>query len=65
LDAFINVLKESHVTFINNNFSSLQEVLLNLSKNKLSDLWEKQFNEIKKYDLLKNMEKFIYIYSKL
>ena len=65
LDAFINVLKESHVTFINNNFSSLQEVLLNLSKNKLSDLWEMQFNEIKKYDLLKNMEKFIYIYSKL
>tara|TARA_B100001113_G_scaffold326774_1_gene299914 strand:- start:2128 stop:3117 length:990 start_codon:yes stop_codon:yes gene_type:complete len=65
LDAFINVLKDSHVTFINNNFSSLQEVLLNLSKNKLSDLWEKQFNEIKKYDLLKNMEKFIYIYSKL
>ena len=65
LDAFINVLKESHVTFINNNFSSLQEVLLNLSNNNLSDLWEKQFNEIKKYDLLKNMEKFIYIYSKL
>ena len=65
LDAFINVLEDSHVTFINNNFSSLQEVLLNLSKNKLSDLWEKQFNEIKKYDLLKNMEKFIYIYSKL
>tara|TARA_Y100000768_G_scaffold71742_1_gene50635 strand:+ start:1350 stop:2339 length:990 start_codon:yes stop_codon:yes gene_type:complete len=65
LDAFINVLKDSHVTFINNNFSSLQEVLSNLSKNKLSDLWEKQFNEIKKYDLLKNMEKFIYIYSKL
>jgi len=65
LDAFINVLKDSHVTFINNNFSSLQEVLLNLSKNKLSYLWEKQFNEIKKYDLLKNMEKFIYIYSKL
>ena len=65
LDAFINVLKDSHVTFINNNFSSLQEVLLNLSKNKLSDLWEKQFNDIKKYDLLKNMEKFIYIYSKL
>ena len=65
LDAFINVLKDSHVTFINNNFSSLQEVLLNLSKNKLNDLWEKQFNEIKKYDLLKNMEKFIYIYSKL
>ena len=65
LDAFINVLKDSHVTFINNNFSSLQEVLSNLNKNKLSDLWEKQFNEIKKYDLLKNMEKFIYIYSKL
>tara|TARA_B100000575_G_scaffold75466_1_gene58922 strand:+ start:2017 stop:3006 length:990 start_codon:yes stop_codon:yes gene_type:complete len=65
LDAFINVLKDSHVTFINNNFSSLQEVLLNLRENKLSDLWEKQFNEIKKYDLLKNMEKFIYIYSKL
>ena len=65
LDAFINVLKDSHVTFINNNFSSLQEVLSNLSKNKLSYLWEKQFNEIKKYDLLKNMEKFIYIYSKL
>ncbi len=65
LDAFINVLKDSHVTFLNNNFSSLQEVLSNLSKNKLSYLWEKQFNEIKKYDLLKNMEKFIYIYSKL
>ena len=65
LDAFINVLRDTHIIFKNKKFDSLYKVLLDLNGSNLNELWEKQFTEIKKYDLYKNMDKFIYIYSKL
>ena len=65
LDAFVNVLRDSHLIFKNKKFDSLYKVLLDLNGSNLNELWEKQFTEIKKYDLYKNMDKFIYIYSKL
>ena len=65
LDAFVTVLRDSHIIFKNNNFESLYKVLLDLKGSNLNELWKKQFTEIKKYDLYINMDKFIYIYSKL
>ena len=65
LNAFKNVLVESHIVFKNKEFDSLIEVLSNLTHSKLAELWKNQYEEIKKYDLDKNMKEFISIYTNL
>ena len=65
LNAFKNVLVESHIIFKNQDFDSLIEVLSNLPHSKLAELWKNQYEEIKKYDLDKNMKEFISIYINL
>tara|TARA_B100001057_G_scaffold428821_1_gene454549 strand:- start:909 stop:1895 length:987 start_codon:yes stop_codon:yes gene_type:complete len=65
LNAFKNVLVDSHIIFKNNNLDSLIQVLYDLEKSKLADLWKNQYEEIKKYDLDKNMKEFISIYTKV
>ena len=49
----------------NKDFDSLIEVLSNLTHSKLAELWKNQYEEIKKYDLDKNMKEFISIYTNL
>tara|TARA_B100001287_G_scaffold187049_1_gene157860 strand:+ start:4868 stop:5857 length:990 start_codon:yes stop_codon:yes gene_type:complete len=65
LVAFKDVLEDSFIVFKNNNFNSLVSVLSDLTTKDLKILWEKQYEDIKKYDLSKNMSEFISIYSKL
>ena len=51
--------------FKNKEFDSLIEVLSNLTHSNLAELWKIQYEEIKKYDLDKNMKEFISIYTNL
>ena len=65
LSSFINVLPNSHIVYKNNNFDSLCNVLTNLDSEDLNLLWNKQYEDIRKYDLEENMKKFILLYSNL
>ena len=65
LSSFINVLPQSHIVYKNNNFDSLCNVLIKLDTEDLNFLWNKQYKDIRKYDLEENMKKFILLYSNL
>ena len=65
LSSFINVLPKSHIVYKNNNFESLCNVLIKLDTEDLNFLWNKQYKDIRKYDLEENMKKFILLYSNL
>ncbi len=65
LNSFINVLPNSYIVYKNNDFESLCNVLTKLDSKDLNSLWNKQFEDIRKYDLEKNMKKFILLYSNL
>ena len=65
LSSFINVLPKSHIVYKNNNFDSLCNVLLKLDSEDLNFLWNKQYKDIREYDLKENMKKFILLYSNL
>ncbi len=65
LSSFINVLPNSHIVYKNNNFDSLCNVLIKLDTEDLNFLWNKQYKDIRKYDLEENMKKFILLYSNL
>jgi glycosyltransferase involved in cell wall biosynthesis len=65
LPAFKNVLINSHVVFENKSYRSLISLLSSISGSNIEKLWDNQFSDLNNYDLDKNMEKFIYIYSKL
>ena len=65
LSSFINVLPNSHIVYKNNNFDSLCNVLTKLDSEDLNFLWNKQYKDIRKYDLNENMKKFILLYSNL
>jgi phosphatidylinositol alpha-mannosyltransferase len=65
LISFINVLPNSHIVYKNNNFDSLCNVLTKLDSEDLNLLWNKQYKDIRKYDLEENMKKFILLYSNL
>ena len=65
LISFINVLPNSHIVYINNNFDSLCNVLTKLDSEDLNLLWNKQYKDIREYDLEENMKKFILLYSNL
>jgi phosphatidylinositol alpha-mannosyltransferase len=65
LISFINVLPNSHIVYKNNNFDSLCNVLTKLDSEDLNFLWNKQYKDIREYDLEENMKKFILLYSKL
>ena len=65
LSSFINVLPNSHIVYKNNNFDSLCNVLTKLDSEDLNSLWNKQYKDIREYDLKENMKKFILLYSNL
>ncbi len=65
LISFINVLPNSHIVYKNNNFDSLCNVLTKLDSEDLNHLWNKQYKDIREYDLEENMKKFILLYSNL
>ena len=65
LISFINVLPNSHIVYKNNNFDSLCNVLTKLDSEDLNLLWNKQYEDIRKYDIEENMKKFILLYSNL
>ena len=65
LISFINVLPNSHIVYINNNFDSLCNVLTKLDSEDLNLLWNKQYKDIREYDLEENMKKFILLYSNI
>ncbi len=65
LSSFINVLPNSHIVYKNNNFDSLCNVLIKLDSEDLNFLWNKQYKDIREYDLKENMKKFILLYSNL
>ena len=65
LKSFINVLPNSHIVYKNNNFDSLCNVLTKLDSEDLNFLWNKQYKDIREYDLKENMKKFILLYSNL
>jgi len=65
LSSFINVLPNSHIVYKNNNFDSLCNVLTKLDSEDLNLLWNKQYKDIREYDLEENMNKFILLYSNL
>ena len=65
LISFINVLPNSHIVYKNNNFDSLCNVLTKLDSEDLNFLWNKQYKDIREYDLKENMKKFILLYSNL
>ena len=65
LISFINVLPNSHIVYKNNNFDSLCNVLTKLDSEDLNLLWNKQYKDIREYDLEENMKKFILLYSNL
>ena len=50
---------------VNNNFDSLCDVLTKLDSEDLNFLWNKQYKDIREYDLKENMKKFILLYSNL
>ncbi len=65
LNSFINVLPNSYIVYKNNNFESLCNVLTKLDSKDLNSLWNKQYEDIRKYDIEENMKKFILLYSNL
>ena len=65
LSSFINVLPNSYIVYKNNNFDSLCNVLTKLDSEDLNFLWNKQYKDIREYDLKENMKKFILLYSNL
>ena len=65
LISFINVLPNSHIVYKNNNFDSLCNVLTKLDSEDLNLLWNKQYKDIREYNLEENMKKFILLYSNL
>ena len=65
LSSFINVLPNSYIVYKNNDFESLRNVLGKLDSKDLNALWNKQYEDIRKYDVEENMKKFILLYSNL
>ena len=63
LNSFIDVLPNSYIVYKNNDFESLCDVLTKLDSQELNSLWNKQYEDIRKYDLEENMKKFILLYS--
>ena len=65
LKSFIDVLPNSYIVYKNNDFESLCNVLTKLDSKDLNSLWDKQYEDIRMYDLKENMKKFILLYSNL
>lgn len=64
IEAFKDVLEDSGVYFKNNSLDDLIETLNNLSSKNLENIFNKQKQQISKYDLRKNMQDYILLYLK-
>ena len=65
IEPFVNLLGNSGIYFENNSLSSLQETIQIIKTKNLLNIWIKQFNHIKKYEINKNMDKLILLYLSL
>jgi glycosyltransferase involved in cell wall biosynthesis len=65
IEPFVNLLGNSGIYFENNSLSSLQETIKIIKTKNLLNIWIKQFNHIKKYEINKNMDKLILLYLSL
>ena len=65
LRSFIEVLPNSYIVYKKQDFESLCNLLINLDLKDLNSLWEKQYEDIRNYDLEENMKKFILLYSNI
>ena len=63
LAAFKDVLEESGIYYERNSYKSLLNLLTNTLKSDLHIIWEKQYESIQKYDIEKNMEYYVLLYS--
>ena len=63
LAAFKDVLEESGIYYERNSYKSLLNLLTNILKSDLHIIWEKQYESIQKYDIEKNMEYYVLLYS--
>ena len=63
LDAFKDVLEESGIYYERNSYKSLLNLLTNTLKSDLHIIWKKQYESIQKYDIEKNMEYYVLLYS--
>ncbi len=63
LAAFKDVLEESGIYYERNSYKSLVNLLTNTLKSDLHFIWEKQYECIQKYDIEKNMEHYVLLYS--
>ena len=63
LVAFKDVLEESGIYYERNSYKSLLNLLTNTLKSDLHIIWEKQYESIQKYDIEKNMEYYVLLYS--
>jgi len=62
LDAFKHLLGESGIYFNNNSVTSLNDCIEFVNKKDISKIWNHQNSYIQKYDIKKNMDKFISLY---
>ena len=62
LAAFKNVLEDSGIYYERNSYESLLSLLTNTLKSDLHFLWKKQYESIQKYDIEKNMERYVLLY---
>ena len=62
LTAFKDVLEESGIYYERHSYKSLLSLLTNTFKSDLHFLWEKQYKSIQKYDIEKNMERYVLLY---
>ena len=62
LDTKENVLKESGIYYERNSYESLLSLLTNTLNSDLHFLWKKQYESIQKYDIEKNMERYVLLY---
>ena len=63
LDAFKDVLEESGIYYDRNSYKSLVNLLTNTLKSDLHFIWKKQYECKQKYDIEKNMEHYVLLYS--
>ena len=53
----------SGIYYERNSYKSLLSLLTNTLKSDLHIIWEKQYESIQKYDIEKNMEYYVLLYS--
>ena len=62
LKAFKSLLGHTGLYFQNNSLKSLNHLIEKIKISNIANIWEEQNKQIQKYDIKKNMDKFISLY---